>query len=238
MAATNYRIEMTEGLSSDLLAFLRNRQHLTKIAEVSQRCQPASNVWTFGKHVASAAGLPVDETIPVVRTLWNIRRGQTLSGDTPNDVVDGITRVIREQTASNPAWQAERISEWEQITAQLKGVLEQLSPDSALMISSKAQALAYRHANILKDAKIIADIRPVFDERVREIKEMVVQHTLIVDYSNDAGEARKIHLTMDSTDIAKLREQCDRADAKVKLIVQSLGDKNWPTVIFPEDDPK
>ena len=35
------------------------------------------------------------------------------------------------------------------------------------------------------------------------LKEMVVVHTLIVSYSNDAGESREIHLTMDSTDVAK-----------------------------------
>lgn len=238
MCAVQYRVEMTDRMSSDLLEFLKHRQHLSTIVEASLHCQPASSVWAFSAHVAKQTGLPLDDTRSVLHVLWTIRRGQEVRSEPADAVLEAITKAIKERAEqeSLKSWTNEHLAAWDETREALKAALEQTSADSPLMISSKAQSLAYRHANVLSDSQIVADIRPVFDKSAGEVLEMVVTHTLIIGYSDDAGNGREIHLTMDSTDVEKLREQCVRAETKAKLIVDSLDKLPWRTVIFPESD--
>ena len=226
-------------MSVELLAFLKHREHLPKVLDAAQHCRPSSSVWAFSQHVAKEANVPLPATTTILNVLWNIRRGQMLSGETTESLVTGVTdRIEQLAELGDGPWTSERVEEWRGASEPLKAALSRISPDSALMISSKAQSLAYKHENVLAGTRIITDLRPVFDEGATRILEMVVTHSLVIEFADGASAKREIYITMDANDASKLREQCGRAEAKSKIIVESLKSNSWPTIVFPEDSDK
>ena len=61
----------------------------------------------------------------------------------------------------------------------------------------------------------------------------VVSHTLSIDY-HDGPDHRVIQFTLDATDIADLKKQCERAQNKSAVVKRDLKCLPWPTSVFRE----
>ena len=70
-------------------------------------------------------------------------------------------------------------------------------------------------------AKIISDVRTVFDQSGDAIQGSMVIHNLNVTYVQ-GGDFKNFFVAMDSADIAKLRTVLDRADVKGSALKNSV----------------
>ena len=77
----------------------------------------------------------------------------------------------------------------------------------------KSMELSYDYANLIRDIRIVTDLRPLFDEQGGNVEAGVVSHTLRVNYSSEDGR-HELSLALDLQDIEKLKKQCDRAILK------------------------
>lgn len=123
---------------------------------------------------------------------------------------------------------------WNESVEEISALLEQFDDDSSLMLSSKAQYLVFDRPLILRDFKIITDIRPIFDSAAERIREMVVIHTLRIRYEDSEG-FKEQYIAVDSDDLESIQKVCARAAAKSLVAQRSLCDhEEWRTVEYPE----
>lgn len=104
-------------------------------------------------------------------------------------------------------------SEWDSIAVSMQGLID----STPIRLVTKAMELSYDYANLLRKARIITDLRPLFDDEGEKVEGGVVTHTLRVAYSSDDG-GHEVSLALDLQDVKKLREQCDRAIVKANSI--------------------
>lgn len=83
-----------------------------------------------------------------------------------------------------------------------------------LSMMAKARDLLYEYENTFCDARIITDIRPVFDTDIQSPPtEVVIAHTLKVEYHH-AGKHTELHIALDKDDIDVLLGALLRAQEK------------------------
>jgi len=109
--------------------------------------------------------------------------------------------------------------------ALLENRLKSLLTVPSLSMRSKARALRTDFANIFLDAKIISDIRPVWDGDVKELPGgAVITQTLKLEYSH-AGGTGELYLYLDKEDIELLVSALTRAKQKVATL-ESLAQRS------------
>lgn len=121
--------------------------------------------------------------------------------------------------------------QWEAAVPAVVAALDAISDDHPLLISAKATLLAYSQQNLLMSARVITDVRPVFNAAADKIVETVITHTLLVSYRAD-NRPRLMTFALDQEDVEKLGKQCERAELKARVTKEQL--KEFNPVILPE----
>jgi hypothetical protein len=86
-----------------------------------------------------------------------------------------------------------------------------------LDITMKAMGVVLDHHHVFFHAKILTDIRPVFNTKGDSIDAAVIVHNLRIHYEEDS-EHKDFYVALDTNDIQLLRELLDRAEAKAKCL--------------------
>lgn len=128
---------------------------------------------------------------------------------TPEELLTGLDNGI----ASSKSWSEDETTKWKG----LRPVLVKLFSLPALSIVVKALDLSYDYANLLQTAKILTDIRPVFDSDATSIQGSVVSHTLRIYYTSLEGNRHSLSLALDESDVIDLSKACERAMKKAKV---------------------
>jgi hypothetical protein len=225
-------IKVTEQMTRDIESFLHVRGLLTEVMEAAKNEQPASNVAVFARNLSARIGKNAADVFSVVDLLKNLKATEIHSGQAPDDLILDLTKSL--EISGSPWDKPPTIRKWKDTAPKLAKALKQINQDSGLMLSAKIAGLVYCRQNILHTCNIISDIRPVFNQSAKEISGMVVTHSLVLYYSDETKTQHELHLTMDWRDVARLRELCERANVKAQVIVDSLRDKPWNTVAYPE----
>jgi hypothetical protein len=98
---------------------------------------------------------------------------------------------------------------------------------STLERSSKIEQLKSDHQTIFYDAKILTDVRPVFDEPKEAPIGAVITHTLKI-ICHEAGEHKEFYFSMDAEDVRTLHKIADRASDKLASLQGLLKSTNIP----------
>ena len=80
---------------------------------------------------------------------------------------------------------------------------------------------AYASDNLLQSTRILTDVRPLFSDDAQSIDGAVVAHTLRLRYDS-AGIDHELSLALDSSDLHKLIEDCERALQKEKTAQERI----------------
>ena len=104
---------------------------------------------------------------------------------------------------------------------------------SGLRLTSKALEVLTEEEHVFYSARIITDIRPIFSEDATTITASVVVHNLRIHFGKDSAH-KNFYVALDTSDIAKLRDVLDRADAK-SVALQGLLKKFSVSYIDPEE---
>jgi hypothetical protein len=81
----------------------------------------------------------------------------------------------------------------------------------------KAMGVAADQDHIFLHARILTDIRPVFNNKGDSVDAAVIVHNLRIHYGQDSDH-RDFYVALDTNDIQSLREALDRADTKAKCL--------------------
>ncbi len=86
-----------------------------------------------------------------------------------------------------------------------------------LKTTMKAMGVVLDQDRIFYQARILTDIRPVFNEDGDSVDAAVIVHNLRIHYGQDSDH-KDFYVALDTRDIQSLREVLDRADAKAKCL--------------------
>lgn len=136
--------------------------------------------------------------------LYTLCRQRNLTVD---ELLNGLQAGIR---ASDHGWSEEELNRWQDVVPFIK---ELLSID-AIKTVVKALELSYDYANLFQSAKILTDIRPIFDEELN-ISAGVISFTLRIFYDDLEG-SKNISIALDEKDVDLLSKACNRAIKKAE----------------------
>jgi hypothetical protein len=224
-------IQVDGEVLSDLSDMLRHNEHIETVATIAIGQPPGASTRGFSKRVAAASGVSAAAAFDILYALLNIFRLKQASGLNAQETVSELTSQIERNAP--PSWLSENFGRWQQAESSISNALAWLTDDHPLVVSQKAQLLAYSHGNLLVSSKLITDVRPVFNADATQILETVITHTLRIQYTDAMRHHRVQMFALDSLDVAVLRKACERAETKAKVAKESLDKLN--PVILPDD---
>ena len=124
------------------------------------------------------------------------------------------------------------LSETERIDFEKR--LNKLLSVKSLLISSKVERLRLDYAATLHDAKILSDIRPIFDKPDERPVGCAISHTLEIEY-HESGEHKEFYVVLDDEDLQKMKRIVQRAEAKA-VSLKALLKNNWFAGLVIEDN--
>ncbi len=127
------------------------------------------------------------------------------------DVDDLVQNLPESMLSTDPDENTKTREAWSAIADSLKSLLQ----CEKIHVAIKAQGLAYDYANLYRSAKIMTDIRPVFDASAEQIFGSIVSFTLRLDFDSRDGD-HNLSVAMDQGDVKKLMEECERALRKAQ----------------------
>jgi hypothetical protein len=175
---------------------------------------PTLGVRALARSVADRAGLPLGPLVSVLSHLTLVRRTTQLG---VGEFLEALTARLTEKSADE--WSSDDAAGWDE---RKECIARLLDPDGPIGFAAKAMELLHEHQRVLCQARVLADARPIFDDKAESVQAFLPFHTLALTY-HEGEETRDIHLAMDSDDIKRLRDHLDRALRKEKLLRQSLG---------------
>src|ERR1700687_3422193 len=180
-----------------------------------EQAKPAAAPHLFWKHVAKLAPTISPSTIKIiVNELFSMHLAlENLDISTEEFSKSVSDAVFSEQSEEFPIDEADRDILKDRLTK-----LFELK--ASLRLTAKASDISTDAQHLFYTAKILTDIRPVFDEEGTVIEAAVIIHNLLIHYG-DANDHKNFVVTLDANDVNELRSVLDRADAKAKAL-QSL----------------
>jgi hypothetical protein len=148
-------------------------------------------------------------------------------GLTPDEILEGVRYGVK---ASKDGWSETELERWGTVEPFLGELLQM----PAVRLVATALDLSYEYQNLLQGARIVTDIRPVFNADADGIEGAVVSHTLRIRYDNTEGD-HSLSIAMDINDIRELERQCKRALKKAETAQALMRERtNIPTIISGE----
>lgn len=105
--------------------------------------------------------------------------------------------------------------------------LNKLLSIKAVIISFKIESLRQDYQNTLHDAKILSDIRPIFDKPEERPVGCAIAHTLEIEY-HEAGEHKEFYVVLDNDELQKMKRIIQRAETKATSLKSLLKASGLP----------
>ena len=191
----------------------------TSVADALGRL-PASSRKELIAVVERAAQLKSEEAESIVRSLYSL---YMFRASAEASVADFVPVLIEAMQSSGVQGLAVPDSSKTALEAKLTSLLGL----STLERASKIEQLRADHQTIFYDAKILTDLRPVFDNPKDPPIGAVVTHTLKI-ICHEAGEHKELYLALDAEDVLTLKKIAERAADKMSSLQKVLKSANIP----------
>lgn len=105
----------------------------------------------------------------------------------------------------------------------LKQRLKQLfEAQTSLKLTAKAGGVASDFERVFYNARIMTDVRPVFDASGTVVEAAAIIHNLVIHFGEDSDH-RDFYVALDVQDLEALRETLERASKKANTLRALLG---------------
>lgn len=155
---------------------------------------------------------------------WHsLQRQHRLSVD---DIFAGLQSGVQQGK-----WSREEIDRWSAIEPALRRLLQ----NEQARTVAKVLDLRYEYQNLLQNAQILTDIRPVFNMDASDINGAIVTYILQIRFDS-ADNDHSLSIAMDHKDVEQLAQECARALAKADTAIRVMASSGaMPTLISGKD---
>ena len=195
------------GLDNDTFEKLR-----TALNEEPSTAEPSKVAERLTSRIKDSSLPNYVELIESVMQTLNTKRKMALSDDEiVGEILNGISDN-REEPLS--------VEERGAVSDRLKCLIE---PGSPLVRSLKAQEVLASHQCVFRDARIMTDVRPVFEDDLDiPFQDFVTVHTLQITCWED-GAIKQISVALDVADLKNLKSVIERATRKNEAVESRLS---------------
>jgi hypothetical protein len=213
---------------AELTALADHADKLDAILAAATSAGPQVGTVALARRISEKVGLALPNVFAILGAILSFYRTQARQKVDATEVADAISAYLR---ATQPS--STLAPTWNSVKQSVVRALAAMSPDHPIQVASKAMQIATAKEHDLVGMRILTDVRPVFNEAADAIIQGIITHSLILDY-HDGHTHRTIQFNLDATDVADLRQQCDRAERKASTLKRDLKSMAWPTTIFRE----
>lgn len=193
---------LTKESTQELLSVLKEEKASLSGSSMLQR---------IAARIEEAEGL--NDIIYMLLSIYRARQEYGLSTDT---LVERMSSDIEELGLSQDQ------------QGQLKERLLEFLSIKSLAVTAKAANVMTSHERIFRKARILTDVRPIFEEDDSgHPAAAVVIHMLKITYQQNDGDAH-FFVALDTEDVRKLRDVLNRADKKAANLQSLLEATNVP----------
>lgn len=204
-----------------------NHEQLPQILKLAFERTPGETITEIAEGVAQDLDHSQEQTPHIIEAFFKVYFFFDSVEVDASEFVQTITSYIKR---SEFDW----LDNWEKAAAIIHTKLEEAQPNNPFSLAKKALELPYLHSNMMTDARIITDIRPVFTDEGDEIVRATIGHLLVINYlDQEKNEKGRAFFVLDADDIQKLKHLCERAEKKAATAKSQL-EINWPTSIVGE----
>jgi hypothetical protein len=190
------------------------------LADALKSAKPSPDTSEMAARISKKVpSIPMEQLSSILDALYTIYYIRELSGVEPStfleDFMEGVQNVPQ-------------LKAGKQGMARLRGRFEQLLSTNSFNLLSKAKRLQRDGERLYCDAKILSDIRPVFNRNpTSRPLGAVVTHTLRLGY-HESGDHKEFRVILDSVDLDVLADVVFRAKAKDETLRELLKDAKLP----------
>ena len=225
-------IQLSKAAVRDWMYIVHQPAEAEKVLDAANKDDSAKSVPELTRRVATKLSLNPEDVRKVLHGFLNVMSMKERLEAPSNELVELIGGALDQ---SEP-WTAEYRAAWNEVKGLVTELIDKLQSGHNALLVEKTSELIYSHENLLQDASVITDIRPVFDDTADVVKRAVVLHTLLVTYFSASNSCR-IEFAMDAADVRALRRACDRALKKAETLKQATSGMSWGT-FSPRDEPE
>ena len=212
----------------ELAAIANASSRLEEVVEALRQLGVETDRARINEAVAERIGISPAEASSIVGGLLSLRTLLLATSMEPGELVAAITRSL--EVSAPEGWRSKNLDAWRKSIPAITDALSGASEDDALSIRSKTQELTFLHQNVLKDCRLLTELRPVYNKAADKIENAVITTTMYLRYRG-GGREREIEFTMDLRDVAELRKQCERVQQKVATTERIFKNAGWKLTV-------
>ncbi len=203
-------------------------QHVSRLAEIqkilSEQGAQAS-LKTVTKKISDTIEVPEADIRRILDALGSLSTIFKRVRAEPVQFVDLVIETIERNAL--PDWKTKYLSTWIDHKDLVADVITNIGNQDAMLTARKTRELIFSYQNIFTDARIVTELRPVFNKEGDKIVHGVVLHSLMLEYSDSKGGNTRLQLGLDAADVVLLKRLCERAEIKSETIKESLKVMPW-----------
>lgn len=221
---------LPEEALDDIIIVVHNSSKLRELQECLSTVKSTIDLPKIAFIIARKLGIPDKKVSTIIISLLNLHNYRRIFNMDAKDFASQMWKCLSDL----PEEKRDNITVelWKKAEAD---ILTALSPDNALAILEKSIGLGYSHQNVLVNVRLITDIRPVFNDDATKIVKMVTTNLLMLDYF-DGTASKRLHITVDASDVERLKQLCDRAQRKASVVLDDFKGYDWETSIIGEGE--
>jgi hypothetical protein len=154
--------------------------------------------------------------VEIVQTLASLSIAR-LSRDAS---VSDFSRDVARSTAKQPGSKVEDVVRLE---ARLKALLD----IHAISISARAFDVQHEYERVFHSARIVTDVRPLFDASGTNATGAMIVHNLKISYVQNAQQ-KAVMFALDDADLAELKKLLERAEMKSDVLAKLISKAGVP----------
>lgn len=106
-------------------------------------------------------------------------------------------------------------------------LLRLLNANKKLGTVAKAAGVLTDHQRIYRRARVLSDLRPIFEDTIGKPEGAVITHMLKISYAED-GRIKDFYVALNTAHLGKMRETLERAERKAQSLRETLKSADIP----------
>jgi DNA-binding Lrp family transcriptional regulator len=218
-------LQLPEAVRRDLLQLVTHADQIVRFLQGTENHKPSASPGRFSRPLAHSLSISNTDAGRLLNALQNL---QIINQETKNYektfeiITDRLTADVRDK--------------WISAKAIILSILTLVNADHPAIISQKARRLSFEYERIFVSSDILTDLRPVFTSDGEKLLETIIQHKLVITQHDSSHRDSDIHFVLDARDVINLKNACERAIKKAKVLQDTLGSFSLVTEVLSDDE--
>lgn len=177
--------------------------------------EPSTDIENLAEYCQSTSGVDSGIAEEVITLAINLNRIKRALNKTSDEVIKAIPISLH----GHQFWNNELALKWVEREALLQQLL---TPDGTIEVMAKIRELHQECQTILLEAKVMTDLRYVYNGDASKIVGGLVLNTLGIDVMEGHNQVQQMHVLLSDNEIEELIDHLQRAQKKSLLAKEML----------------